>query len=715
MKSEKTEKRFSKFNTSMNVSFKVSGYYLLFGTAWILVSDILLAALSDGFEVISIIGIAKGLFFILISSIVIYNLVFQSVRRVRQKEDKIAENRAQIRNAKNALYEAIEMNAVIIEKMMNAFALHRIILDDDGNPIDYEFLDVNPAFEEFTGLSKEQVIGKTYRQVIPHREGEKPDWVKIYGEVALTGQSKRLVEFAKAFDKWVVVNVYSHKKGFFITVFNDITPLKRSEEDLMKKNKEITELYDMLVASEEELRQHYEELSITQEALKKQYVELEEYQNRLHYSAYHDLLTGLPNRLSLVEKMAKHLDQCPDNRMAMLFVDLDNFKLINDTLGHSFGDQLIMDIGKRLSSLMEESQLVYRFGGDEFIVCLYGFEDMAEVTRCAEAIIQCFNSPLVIEGSMIHVTVSIGISVFPDHGSNADELLQSADIAMYKAKLLGKNRYVLFDTDMKKSVDERVTIEMNLRNALSNQELLLYYQPLIDIRDMRICGFEALLRWNSPVLGLVSPLKFIAVAEETRLIIPIGEWALKEACGFLKNMQKYGNENLTIAVNISILQLLQENFVQLVMKVLEETGLDPSCLELEITESILMESYSAVIQKLLQLRAAGVKIALDDFGQGYSSLSYLQKLPIHTLKIDKSFIDGVANEAPETNPTDAIIVIGRKMGLTIVAEGVEEKCQLEYLMKHQCHKVQGYYFSKPLPCYEAVDYWQKYHTGLPKP
>lgn len=712
MKLDKTERGFSEVKTSKKLSLKIAGYYLIFGAAWIMVSDIIMAVLSDGLGVVSVIGIAKGIFFVLISSIVIYYLAFRSVLNIQQKEHKLAEKQIQFINANNELSEAKEMNTIIIEKMMNAYALHRIILDDAGIPIDYEFLDVNPAFEELTGMKKEQVIGKTYRQIVPHWEEEKVDWIRIYGEVALTGQPKRFMDYTTHFGKWVVVNAYSPKKDYFITVFNDITPQKQTEEDLRNKNEEITKLYDMLVASEEELRRRYDELIVTQEELKKQYLELEEYQNKLHYSAYHDLLTGLPNRLSLVERMTKHIDQCPGSPMALLFVDSDNFKLINDTMGHSFGDQLIIDIGRKISSLLGEGQSVYRFGGDEFIVCCFGYKDLSEITRCAEEIIQSFRSPLVIGDSILHVTVSIGISVFPENGSNTDELLQSADIAMYKAKQSGKNRYVLFNAEMKELINERMNIEKNLRNALKNQELQLYYQPLIDIRCKKICGFEALIRWFSPTLGFMSPLKFIGVAEETRLIIPIGEWVLYEACKFLKSIQQSEDENLTIAVNISILQLLQDNFVEQVLRVLRETGLNPACLELEITESVLIESFQAVTQKLYQLREAGVRIALDDFGQGYSSLSYLQKLPINTLKIDKIFIDGVAAEESEKNLTDTIIVIGKKVGLSILAEGVEKECQLEYLLKHQCNKVQGYYFSKPLPRHEAVEYWQKYHSGL---
>ena len=356
-------------------------------------------------------------------------------------------------------------------------------------------------------------------------------------------------------------------------------------------------------------------------------------------------------------------------------------------MGHSFGDQLIISIGRRISSLTSGHSL-HRLGGDEFVVYCSGFQQISDVLQLAESIIKSFGNALRIGDSILHTTVSIGISVFPEHGRTPDELLQSADIAMYKAKMTGKNKYVIYDLDMKKLVYERMTIGRCLHNALERKEFLLYYQPQIDIRTGQITGFEALLRWNSPDLGFVPPMKFISIAEETQLIIPIGKWVLYEACHFLRELQLKGYDNLVVAVNISILQLLQDNFVETILTTLEQTGLNPSCLELEITESILMESFNAVTERLHRLRCAGVKIALDDFGQGYSSLGYLKQLPIHTLKIDKTFIDGIRKEETDSNITGSIVVIGRKMGLTIIAEGVEYREQLDYLKKHKCQKVQ---------------------------
>ncbi len=435
--------------------------------------------------------------------------------------------------------------------------------------------------------------------------------------------------------------------------------------------------------------------------LQNSYEELKVYENKLYEMAYKDHLTGLPNRMSLYENLGKSLDKYPFTNMALLFIDLDNFKYINDTLGHFCGDLLIKEIGGRLSSMFTGNNVVHRLGGDEFIVCLYNYVNLDEVEQCAVKIIHSFKEPFDVGNSIFHTTVSIGTALFPEHGISADELLKCADIAMYKAKEAGKNRFVFYSPSMNKAVNERMIIERHLRAALEKNEFLIYYQPQLDIKTNKISGFEALIRWQSQELGLVSPQKFIKVAEDTHLIIPFGEWVLRNACLFIKSLHKQGYTDLTMSVNISMLQLLQEDFVNRVIQVIEFVDLDPQFLELEITESILMESYEAIGRKLEQLRAKGVKIALDDFGQGYSSLSYLKRLPITTLKIDKVFVDDISEENSEKSMADMIVMIGRKMGLTVLAEGVETQEQLEYLKKHDCHKIQGYFYSKPLSQDEA--------------
>lgn len=468
---------------------------------------------------------------------------------------------------------------------------------------------------------------------------------------------------------------------------SDITDRKQNEIKLQNSYQEMEAIYEELYATQEELMQQYEELKI--------------YEDKLYEMAYNDQLTGLPNRMSLYENLRKNLEEYPDTNKALLFIDSDNFKFLNDTLGHSCGDQLITDIGKRLSSMFKSDHAVYRLGGDEFIVCLYNYVNIEEVEQCAVKIIQCFKEHFDVGNSIVHTTVSIGIALYPEHGISTDELLKCADIAMYKAKESGKNRFMFYSPSMNKAVSERMVVEKHLHTALDNNEFVIYYQPQLDIKTNKISGFEALIRWQNPELGFVSPLRFIKVAEDTHLIIPIGEWVLRNACLFIKSLHKQGYTDLTMSVNISMLQLLQEDFVDRVMWVIEFIDLDPQLLELEITESILMESYEAIGRKLEQLRAIGIKIALDDFGQGYSSLSYLKQLPITTLKIDKIFVDSISEENSEKSLTDMIVMIGLKMGLMVVAEGVETQDQLEYLKKHDCHKIQGYLFSKPLPQEEA--------------
>jgi len=310
--------------------------------------------------------------------------------------------------------------------------------------------------------------------------------------------------------------------------------------------------------------------------------------------------------------------------------------------------------------------------------------------------------------------VSVGIAIYPDHGTNTEDLLRHADLAMYKAKAEGKNRYYIYNRDLQVEFDKRMKIEKNLRGALGNNEFFLHYQPQVDLLEGKITGFEALIRWNNPELGFVSPLDFINIAEETHLIIPIGQWVLRNACLFLKKLNDMGHQNLMIAVNVSILQLLQDDFVDMVLAVIEEFGLKPRQLELEITESIMMQSFQNIRTRLLQLRKAGVRIALDDFGKGYSSLSYLGQLPINTLKIDKSFIDALLTGKMGESFIDTIVMMGRKMGLVVLAEGVEKKEQMEYLMKHKCHRAQGYYISKPMPEERAILLFKEWNSQEPE-
>ncbi|NJJ38487.1 EAL domain-containing protein [Paenibacillus apii] len=465
-----------------------------------------------------------------------------------------------------------------------------------------------------------------------------------------------------------------------------------------------------LSSSYQELEATYEQLTATQQELVEQYATLLENQKKMHHLAYYDSLSHLPNRLCLLETMEEYF-QIPGGSAALLFIDTDNFKYINDTMGHKFGDILIRQVSEKLqSSVVREGSMLARLGGDEFVVFIKDVKERKEVIELAERLLKEFENPFQIGESSVYISVSIGVSFYPADGNTTEEILKSADVAMYRAKEAGKGVYALYDKSMHTEFKERMTIEKHLRSALDNEEFELFYQPQVDLLTGDISGFEALIRWNSPDLGFVSPLSFIRIAEDSRLIIPLGEWVLRKACHFMADMSRKQYNHFRIAVNISVIQLLQDNFIPTVLGILSESGIAPKCLELEITESVFMESFERIVDKLEYLQSQGIRIALDDFGTGYSSLSYLQQLPISTLKIDKAFIDPLSDNSYSQSFIKTMVSLGHEMGLEVVAEGVEDHSQLAFLKMTGCDKVQGYLISRPLPernTRELLEKWSR--------
>jgi diguanylate cyclase (GGDEF)-like protein len=484
-----------------------------------------------------------------------------------------------------------------------------------------------------------------------------------------------------------VIIVFSGLMVFVSILLFYIKKIRKMRRELQESHEELTELYEELIASDEEIKQQYDEMIIINEKITQS-------EEKLANLAYYDTLTGLMNKLSLYEK--SQINTIGDGKAALLFVDIDNFKYVNDTLGHAFGDKLIVKVAERLSALLKEHCSLYRLSGDEFIIIMNLIKGREQAEEYASYVLDNFRKDFDSLGSNLHISLSIGISICPDHGSDLEQLLKFADIAMYKAKEAGRKSYMVYDQQMNEVFTERIMIEKHLQAALDEKEFELYYQPQLDIATNKITGFEALLRWNSPVLGMVSPLKFIKVAEDTHFIIPLGSWVLQTACEFLKRLNNNGYQGLTVSVNISILQLLQEDFLDIVEEALRINAVEPEYLELEITETILMESFDRIIARLKRLRDKEIRIALDDFGKGYSSLNYLKQLPITTMKVDKSFIDYITSDNQE-DLIGHIISIGKNMGMNVIAEGVEEQCQLDYLATHECDKIQGYLFCKPLP------------------
>ncbi|MHB8500346.1 MAG: putative bifunctional diguanylate cyclase/phosphodiesterase [Candidatus Acidiferrales bacterium] len=419
---------------------------------------------------------------------------------------------------------------------------------------------------------------------------------------------------------------------------------------------------------------------------------------QMTHSAQHDFLTGLPNRMLLNDRVNQAIVFAPrhSKKVAVLFLDLDGFKHINDSLGHAIGDKLLQSIAKRLVGCVRGSDTVSRQGGDEFVVLLSEMEESEDAAISALRILHAVAEAHTIDQHDLHVTTSIGLSVFPDDGKDAETLIKNADTAMYQAKENGRHSYQFFKPAMNVRAVERQSIEESLRRALERQEFALHYQPKINLKTGDITGAEALLRWNHPVRGPISPARFIPVAEDCGLILPIGQWVLREACKQGRAWVDAGLPLGTIAVNISSMEFRDDNFLESVFAILSETGLDPRALELELTESVLMKRAESAASVLKTLRAKGVQLAVDDFGTGYSSLSYLRKFPIDALKIDQSFVRQIGSTPDDTSIVTAVISMGRSMKLRVVAEGVETREALEFLQAHLCDEAQGYYFSRPV-------------------
>lgn len=422
---------------------------------------------------------------------------------------------------------------------------------------------------------------------------------------------------------------------------------------------------------------------------------------KLLYQAFHDPLTGLPNRMSFMEQIENAIKRSKDYNnyvFALLFLDLDRFKVVNDSLGHALGDRLLVAIAQKLKACLGPKDSIARLGGDEFTILLEDIKDISDATRMADRIYQELSLPFNLSGHEVFTTVSIGIAISTLGYDRPEDLLRDADMTMYRAKALGKGRLEVFDPTLHDRAMARLQLEIDLRRALERQELQLYYQPIVSLNNGRIAGYEALVRWQHPQRGLVSPVEFIPLAEETGLIMPLGMWVLRQACQQLRAWQQQmpTDPPLTVNVNLSGKQFEQPNLIENIKQVLEETGLNASSLKLEVTESVLVENAAPAVAILKQLRALGIKLAIDDFGTGYSSLSYLHQMPIDTLKIDRSFVQNIDCDPEKIEMIRTIVSLAWNLGMNVVAEGVETKKQMYQLQALRCDYGQGYYFSRPL-------------------
>lgn len=419
---------------------------------------------------------------------------------------------------------------------------------------------------------------------------------------------------------------------------------------------------------------------------------------KLYYQANYDILTGLPNRALVLDRIQQGITYAKQSHliMAVIFIDLDRFKLINDTLGHSHGDKLLTEIAKRLSNCVNENDTVSRGGGDEFLIVLPALKSESESVEVARKCLDSLQEPLILDGHKYNCGMSIGISFYPRDGQDAEILIRNADIAMYRAKELGRNNFQFFTEEMNRKVQMRLQIENELREAFYQQKFSLVYQPIVSLRSKRVIGIEALLRWEHLSLGNLSPSVFIPIAEECGMIIKIGEWVLRTACAQAKKWQDQGLERVQMNINLSARQFRLANIFDQIQRVLNETQLDSRYIAIELTESVIMDDVEKNISILNKMKKMGISIVIDDFGIGYSSLNYLKRLPVDKLKIDQSFVKDIPENLDDMSITAAIIALATKLNLKVIAEGVETIEQVNFLVAHRCDEIQGYYYSEPL-------------------
>jgi len=566
-------------------------------------------------------------------------------------EDKVTQRTRDLNEANKHL----NLQAAALEAAANA-----IVITDSKGAVVW----VNPAFTTMTGYSKEEALGKNPRLM---ESGNQPE--AYYANLWSTISSGRV---------WQGEAVNRRKDGATYTEQMTITPVTRRFGDT-------TDIHFIAIKQDVTARKLAEE--------------------RVQFLAYYDALTGLPNRTLLQDRLAKALAGArrQKEKVALLFLDLDKFKDINDSLGHSVGDLLLQKVAERLKTWAREQDTVARLGGDEFLIMLTHVKNIPDAAVAAERLMNAMTAEFIVQGQPLSLGCSLGISIFPEHGADGEALIKNADAAMYFAKENGRNNFRYFTEDMNAQAVERLALENSLRLALDKKELFLVYQPQMDLDTGKIVGLEALLRWQHPELGLVPPDKFIRIAENSGLIMPIGEWVLRTACSQARQWQDEGLLAVPAAVNVSSVQFRQEGFCDLIRRVLDETGLAPQYLELELTESLLLSSADVTLSVLQELKTMGVTLSIDDFGTGYSSLSYLKRFPVSKLKIDRSFVRDVAVNRDDAAIATAIISMAKSLNLKVIAEGVETEAQMAFLREHHCDEIQGYYFSKPLTVDKVAD------------
>jgi len=563
-------------------------------------------------------------------------------------------NKVALELQRRAATDELELAASVFRESIEAI----IICDADA-----KIIRVNPAFTSMTGYVLDDVRGKTPNVLRSGRHS--PEfynhfWEALNKQGIWKGEITNKRKDGEIFVSWQIVKSVSDSSGKvqqYISIINDITERKYAED-------------------------------------------------KIYNLAHHDIITQLPNRMSFHQQLDEAVDkaQRSASRLAVMFIDLDHFKLINDTSGHLVGDELLKHVALRLTDIVGKNNTISRFGGDEFTVMLPSIDSIDIPAELAKDILASLAQPFFLSSNEVTISASIGIGIYPDNGADVSALLKSADSAMYRAKENGRSSYQFYTEQMNIDAQERVTIERDLRKALKEGEFFLHYQPQIEVQNNKVIGLEALIRWQHPVKGLIPPDKFIPIAEATGLIVPIGEWVINSACHQFRQWQKAGFDYFNIAINLSGRQFFQKGLLSSIKAIMEETDITPSNLEFEITESMMMNNIEETIETLEEIKMLGVELSIDDFGTGYSSLSHLKRFPLNKLKIDRSFVQGLPEDLDDVAIVEATIAIAHALNLTVIAEGAETQEQLEFLKARNCNEVQGYYFSRPLPVEGVTQY-----------
>jgi diguanylate cyclase (GGDEF)-like protein/PAS domain S-box-containing protein len=531
----------------------------------------------------------------------------------------------------------------LFNHMLEGFAYCRILYAN-GEPEDFVHLEVNPKFSDLTGLT--EVINTPISELLPGIHENNPELLTRFARVAGGGEPERFETFIKDLERWLMISVYSFEPEHFVVVFDNISERK-------------------------------------------------EYEVQLEHQANHDPLTGLANRTLLIDRLTQYLAfaQRSGHQVAAMLLDLDRFKLVNDGLGHGCGDILLRSVAERLRACVRPGDTVARLGGDEFMVVMSEIAAEDNAIDMAHRLLHALEAPVTIEAREVVTTASLGVALYPRDGKSAMTLMKNADVAMYRAKELGRNRFQFYSPGMNARTVERLEMEVKLRRAMELGELVLHYQPQVELRRGQVVGAEALIRWQNPEQGLIPPNDFIPLAEETGLIVPIGEWVIDTACRQLNEWTARGMTNLRLSINVSARQFHHHRLATLIKEALLRHGLKPDHLEVEVTESAVMQDPELTVSVLRELKEIGVRIALDDFGIGYSSLNYLKLFPIDTLKIDQSFIHDLDSDPDDAAIALSVIALGHSLHRNVLAEGVETEAQLAFLLQHECDMMQGLLFS----------------------